>query len=212
MTRRKAPTQKAAKPKALTIPQLKKKVDEWQSKYIRALYADNQGTVECYTCGKRHLVGDAHVGHFISRRHYSTRYEEDNQRPQCVACNIYDQGRQWEFGRRLDQDSPGTAERIYQQSRRGRKWKREELHEMWQHYKTEAVRLQQLKGFSWARTPRARRDRRTEQMGPGDEAVDEAEAQPICEGGQSTNRLSITGEVERADRAAQYAHIHTNRG
>lgn len=33
-----------------------------------------------------------HNGHYISRRHLSTRWFEKNCKPQCVGCNIFNQG------------------------------------------------------------------------------------------------------------------------
>ena len=40
-------------------------------------------------------------GHYMSRRYMSTRFDEDNCRPQCVACNIYNQGNAQMFRRGL---------------------------------------------------------------------------------------------------------------
>jgi hypothetical protein len=54
-----------------------------------------------------------HCGHFMSRRYESTRYDEKNVAPQCVSCNTFHQGRQYRFGRWIDETyGQGTAERL----------------------------------------------------------------------------------------------------
>lgn len=78
-----------------------KKLDTVFSQYIRLKYADNNGMVKCYTCGRYHHWKEMDAGHYISRRHYGTRWEERNVRPQCTACNIYNQGSADSFCRNL---------------------------------------------------------------------------------------------------------------
>ena len=43
-------------------------------------------------CGKVFPWKEIQNGHYMSRRYMSTRFSEDNCRPQCVACNIFNQG------------------------------------------------------------------------------------------------------------------------
>lgn len=77
------------------IKRTKIKVKDWKedemkvadnafSKFILAKYGKN-----CYTCGNP----AADCGHFISRRHMATRYDERNARPQCTYCNRFRHGR-----------------------------------------------------------------------------------------------------------------------
>jgi hypothetical protein len=40
---------------------------------------------------------------------------------------LYDQGRQFEYGRKLDQETPGKATRIFKIAKQGRKWSTEEI-------------------------------------------------------------------------------------
>ena len=80
---------------------LVKKLDAVFSKYIRWLYADDNGYVSCYTCGTTKHVSEMQNGHFQSRRHYATRWNEDNCRPQCKKCNIFSQGNIWIYGNKL---------------------------------------------------------------------------------------------------------------
>ena len=100
------------KPKTLTHAKAKKKADEWFSKYVRWSAADADGNCTCFTCGKTHHASRIQAGHFASRRHNATRYDLNNVRPQCAACNIFKQGEQWIFGRNLDREQRGRAEEI----------------------------------------------------------------------------------------------------
>jgi hypothetical protein len=77
---------KPKKDRPKTSAQLTKLLDAVYSKYIRTLYSIN-GYVECYTCGKVKLISEMQCGHFVSRRHYTTRWDERNTRPQCWGCN-----------------------------------------------------------------------------------------------------------------------------
>ena len=70
----------------------KDKLDKIFSQYIRLKYADTNGMCRCISCGKFHHWKKIQNGHYMSRRHLSTRWDESNCRPQCVACNIFNQG------------------------------------------------------------------------------------------------------------------------
>ncbi|HDY66584.1 MAG TPA: recombinase [Candidatus Scalindua sp.] len=66
--------------------------DEWWSLYIRARDCDESGMGRCCSCSKGVFWKDADAGHFISRRHRATRYNEKNVHLQCRACNRFDDG------------------------------------------------------------------------------------------------------------------------
>jgi hypothetical protein len=95
---------------------LVKKLDSIFSKYIRLKYSKN-GICVCYTCGRKYDVKKIQAGHFMSRRHYSTRWDEDNVRPQCYGCNVGNQGRNYEFGLNLNKEEEGKADKLLNQSR-----------------------------------------------------------------------------------------------
>lgn len=86
------------------ISKLKAKLDKYFSQYIRWKYMNEDGLVQCYTCGTYKALGDIQCGHFLSRRYLSVRWDEDNARPQCVKCNMFSQGRQYEFGKKLEKE------------------------------------------------------------------------------------------------------------
>lgn len=97
------------KEKKETIGQLVKQLDKVFSEYIRLRDADSDGIVTCYTSGKRAHWKKMQAGHFISRRHYGTRWNEINVQVQSVKDNIFNQGNTPEFGRRLVQDYGQSA-------------------------------------------------------------------------------------------------------
>lgn len=80
-----------------------KKLDKVFSLYIRTKYSKN-GLCHCYTCEKLGLIKEMQCGHFISRANYILRWEPDNARPQCVSCNMFHQGQQYVFGKKLERE------------------------------------------------------------------------------------------------------------
>lgn len=89
------------KKKTKTPSQLKKKTDELFSKYIRLKYSDEDGNLTCYTCDKFLHWKEAQCGHYITRGCLELRWEEENNRPQCVGCNVFKKGNYTEYSRRL---------------------------------------------------------------------------------------------------------------
>lgn len=79
-------------PNKFSKKKLIEKLDSIFSKYIRLKYSDSQGICQCISCTTRKRWTDIQNGHYMSRRYFSTRWSEDNCRPQCVACNIFNQG------------------------------------------------------------------------------------------------------------------------
>ena len=71
---------------------LKEKLDKVFSLYIRLHNSDENGFCTCYTCGKVAHYKEMQNGHFWSRTHLSTRFNEDNCKVQCVGCNIFKKG------------------------------------------------------------------------------------------------------------------------
>lgn len=77
---------------------LVKKLDVLFSQYTRLSNSDKDGFCTCVTCGKKYHWKKIQAGHFMSRKHYSTRWMEDNVKPQCFSCNVMQHGKQYEFG------------------------------------------------------------------------------------------------------------------
>ena len=89
-----------------------KKLDNIFSIYIRKRYAKDDVS-KCFTCGKLDHWKNLQCGHFQSRRKYSTRWDKLNCQVQCAKCNIFSQGEQYIFGKRLDETyGEGTANEL----------------------------------------------------------------------------------------------------
>jgi hypothetical protein len=82
---------------------LVKKLDNIFSKFIRLREIDHNGFTTCFTCGKKDHWKKLQNGHFQSRRHYATRWHEQNCQVQCVGCNMFKGGEQFLFAKQLDE-------------------------------------------------------------------------------------------------------------
>ena len=91
-----------------------KQLDTIFSLYIRHKYSKN-GLCECFTCGRQYPIKKIQNGHFMSRGSYSTRWSEDNCRPQCYGCNVMQQGKQYEFAIKLGKDKANKMLRLSKQ-------------------------------------------------------------------------------------------------
>ena len=116
---------------------LVKKLDAAFSQYIRLRGADEFGFGNCWTCGKRNHWKENQAGHFQSRRHYSTRWDETNVQIQCASCNIFKSGEQFLFGKYLDERiGDGTSEELYYKSKEIVKFSDDDLTELTTYYKS----------------------------------------------------------------------------
>ncbi len=112
-----------------------KNLDKYFSLYIRSRYSKN-GIAECYTCGTKKPIKELQCGHFMSRKHYSTRWDEDNCQVQCYACNVMRYGEQYKFGLRLNAEyGEDMAENLLIKSKQTVKFSNVELLEMIEKYK-----------------------------------------------------------------------------
>ena len=119
-----------------TISKLKQKLDVLFSQYIRRRNADHLGRVKCFTCRVEKHWKEQQAGHFQSRSHHSTRWDEVNVQVQCVKCNMYRQGEQFKFGLYLNQRfGYGTAEELEQRAKTIVKLNRVDYEEAIERYK-----------------------------------------------------------------------------
>lgn len=121
-------------PKKPSRKNLIKKLDKVFSQYIRRRFAVN-GITKCVTCGKQAHWKELQAGHFMSRKHYSTRYDETNVQVQCSGCNVFRYGEQYKFGRYLEEAyGEGTAEDLQNKSRQITKFSDIRIKEMIEYY------------------------------------------------------------------------------
>jgi len=126
---------------------LKDKLDKIFSLYIRLRDADENGTVQCFTSGKLMHYKKAHAGHYISRRHLSTRWDEINVQVQSVGENIYNQGNAPVFAINLDSKyGEGTSKNLVLKSNEEFKPTKDWYLEKIEYYKNKVNKL--LKNIS----------------------------------------------------------------
>ena len=115
---------------------LVKQLDSIFSTYIRRKDSINDVAI-CFTCGKKDHYKKLQNGHFQSRRHYSTRFDEVNCQVQCAGCNVFKYGEQFIFGQNLDiKFGEGTARRLHIKAQQILKISDKEIMEMIKRYKT----------------------------------------------------------------------------
>lgn len=116
-----------------TRSKLIKKLDVVFSQYVRLSNADDRGYCTCVTCGKKGhwKTGGIQAGHFISRKHYSTRWDERNVKPQCVRCNVYRAGEQYKYSLYLGKD---LSKELYEKSLEITKFTSNEIEDLIEYY------------------------------------------------------------------------------
>jgi 5-methylcytosine-specific restriction endonuclease McrA len=102
------------------------KLDSIFSQYIRLRYSKNE-IATCVTCGKQDHWKKMQAGHFVSRKHYATRWDEDNCQVQCSGCNVFRYGEQYLFSKYLGAD---LSEELLMKSRKIQKFTDSELLDM----------------------------------------------------------------------------------
>ena len=117
-----------------SVAQLKKEADKHWSLATRYRFAEfkrGEWFVACVTCGEEKRVKEMQCGHFQSRRYSSTRFSEVNTAPQCVRCNMFNQGEQYKFSKFI-KDSYGekALEDVIQEAQQYHKFTVQELEEI----------------------------------------------------------------------------------
>jgi hypothetical protein len=119
-----------------------KELDKWFSLYIRLRKADHSGLCKCVTCGKVDHYKKMQCGHFQSRRHYATRWDEENCQVQSYGCNVGNQGEQFKFAKWLDDNyGEGKAEELERKARQTVKFTDQDLLDKIKYYKEKVNEL-----------------------------------------------------------------------
>jgi NMD protein affecting ribosome stability and mRNA decay len=107
-------------------------LDKWFSLYIRK--RDTPGF--CCTCGADLTFETSDCGHFISRDHIATRWDERNAHAQCRKCNRFQSGKQYEHGKWVDRiHGKGTADILLWKSKAPAKISKDEILAMTKRYR-----------------------------------------------------------------------------
>ena len=127
--------------KKKTYAQLKKKLDEVFSIYIRRKDA-KEGWVNCFTCGKKFEWKYTDNGHFINRKHLATRWLEENCHPQCIGCNRFRDGNKEDYAVHLEAVyGHGILQKLQDIKNKGLEVKYNDLEKMIEYYKKLASEL-----------------------------------------------------------------------
>jgi hypothetical protein len=120
--------------KKISRSKLIKKLDTVFSLYIRQRYSINEIS-KCFTCGKEDHYKKLQCGHFQSRKHYSTRWDEINCQVQCAGCNVFKYGEQFIFGKNLNSEfGEGTSEALYLKAKQITKFSNNDLEDLITNY------------------------------------------------------------------------------
>jgi hypothetical protein len=120
--------------KKISRSKLIKKLDTVFSLYIRQRYSINEIS-KCFTCGKEDHYKKLQCGHFQSRKHYSTRWDEVNCQVQCAGCNVFKYGEQFIFGKNLNLEfGEGTSESLYLKAKQITKFSNNDLEDLITNY------------------------------------------------------------------------------
>jgi len=113
------------------LPELINRLDFLISKWVRYSAKGADGLTECFTCRKRYNPSELDAGHYITRDCQYLRFDvARNIRPQCRHDNRGKYGLAAEFGKRLEEENPGSTEILLEESRIIHKWTRDELKQM----------------------------------------------------------------------------------
>ena len=125
------------KARKATYAGLKRKLDAVFSEWVRW-----SNPAKCVTCGAAHHRKRLQAGHFVSRVHLATRWDERNVHPQCMACNVWKRGSPAEFSVFLTTKyGPNILQELVDLKHTSVKWSRSELEEKIEGYKARLARL-----------------------------------------------------------------------
>lgn len=128
-----------------TLKYWKNKVDKPFHEYIRRRDADNNtGYCNCISCDKKVHFTETDAGHFISRQHLITRYDERNVHAQCRKCNRFEYGRQYEYSLALGSE---LSDELLQKSRSILKMSDQEWQELYELFKNKLEELKKIQNF-----------------------------------------------------------------
>ena len=130
--------------KKKTLKQHKDRIDRVFSEYIRRRDVNSDGFGECISCNKGIHFTESDAGHFISRQHLSTRWDERNVHLQCRKCNRFEYGRQYEYSIKIGSE---TAEELLQLSRQAQKFSDAELLDLYDLFNEKLKELKDSQDF-----------------------------------------------------------------
>ena len=130
--------------KKKTLKQHKDRIDRVFHEYIRRRDVNSDGYGECISCNKKIHFTESDAGHFISRQHLSTRWDERNVHLQCRKCNRFEYGRQYEYSVKIGGE---IAEELLILSRQIQKFSDAELLDIYEKFNEKLKDLKDSQSF-----------------------------------------------------------------
>lgn len=111
------------------------------SRYVRLSASDDLGVLSCYICGTPSHYKEAQAMHFIPRGNLYLRYDPRNVRAGCGMCNEVKGGNLVQFAKRLNEEQPGLAEILMEETEIVNYVGREEIRQVISEYSRKAKEL-----------------------------------------------------------------------
>lgn len=129
-------------------PDLVKKLDRVFALYIRLRDIMPSGQGRCISCGNIKFFHELDCGHFHSRKHMSTRFDEDNCHAECIACNRASDEHLLKYRDNLiEKIGMGRFDALKLRAALPKHWMDYELEEKIEYYRKEVKRLSAEKGI-----------------------------------------------------------------
>ena len=139
---------KKSEKKSPSLSALVERLDKVFSKYIRLRDAMPGGLFRCISCGKIKPIEQADCGHFHSRTHMSTRFDEDNCHAECRYCNRFSADHLIGYRENLIRKIGEQRFLLLEvKAHETRKWSHFELEQLVKYYKALVEKLQKEKGI-----------------------------------------------------------------
>lgn len=121
------------------------KLDDVFSKYIRLRDTMHNGYFRCISCGRVLPYEQADAGHFHSRTHMNTRFDERNVHAECRFCNRFSADHLIKYQENLiHKIGQREFDLLNVRAHMARKWSSWELEELIKMYKDKIKELQDV--------------------------------------------------------------------
>ena len=148
MKRKKTASDKPKKKSSPSLSTLVDRLDTVFSRYIRLRDAMSSGMFRCISCGKIKPIEQADCGHFHSRTHMSTRFDEDNCHAECRYCNRFSADHIIGYRENLIKKIGEQRFMLLDiKAHETKKWSHFELEQLAKYYRALAYKLQKEKGI-----------------------------------------------------------------
>ena len=125
------------------------KADRQFSRFIRLRDAIPGGAFKCISCGQFKRIEQADCGHFHSRKHMATRFDELNAHAECRACNRFSADHLIKYQENLIRlIGQEEFDRLNIRAKGIKQWSDTDLKELAKYYKALADKLAKEKGIN----------------------------------------------------------------